>query len=118
MKTGLNKKGLFHSNQFWQTVDEVFPAFIPDSNPVLTGFQMMYNHLFFYLIWKVVKKHKMFFWESGVWYNLSGSVWLRGYVNNTEKGYLLMVKCFLGKGLESEIDMDGTVFSVYFVSWH
>ena len=34
----------------------------------------MYYHLFFYLIWKVVKKHKTFFWESGVWYNLSGSV--------------------------------------------
>ena len=24
VKTGLNKKGLFHSNQFWQTVDEAF----------------------------------------------------------------------------------------------
>ena len=34
----------------------------------------MYYHLFFYLIWKLVKKHKTFFWESGVWYNLSGSV--------------------------------------------
>ena len=39
----------------------------------------MYYHLFFYLIWKVVKKHKTFFWESGVRYNLSGSVyvWVR-----------------------------------------
>ena len=34
----------------------------------------MIYHLFFYLIWKVVKKYKTFFWESGVWYNLSGSV--------------------------------------------
>ena len=31
-------------------------------------------HLYFYLIWKVVKKHKIFFWEWGVRYNLSGSV--------------------------------------------
>ena len=43
----------------------------------------MYYHLFFYLIWKVVKKHKTFFWESGVWYNLSGSVYvmLRPFLN-------------------------------------
>ena len=33
-------------------------------------------HLFFYLILKVVKKHKMFGWESGVRYNLSGSVYV------------------------------------------
>ena len=26
------------------------------------------------------------------------TIWLRGYVNNTIKGYLLMVKSFLGKG--------------------
>ena len=31
-------------------------------------------YLFFFLIWKVVKKHKTFFWESGVRYNLSVSV--------------------------------------------
>ena len=28
VKTGLNKKGLFHSNQFWQTVDEAFQILI------------------------------------------------------------------------------------------
>ena len=45
---------------------------------------MMY-HLFFYLIWQVVKKHKTFFWESGVRYNLSGSVALTVVCISVEK---------------------------------
>ena len=51
----------------------------------------MYYHLFFYLIWKVVKKHETFFWESGVWYYLSRSVELNEdfiiKLQNTFKSY-------------------------------
>ena len=45
---------------------------------------MMY-HLFFYLIWKVVKKRKTFFSESGVGYNLSRSVLPQVYKLQTEQ---------------------------------
>ena len=64
----------------------------------------MYYHLFFYLIWKVVKKHKTFFWESGVRYNLSGSVIFRKaptfpnvqYIHNNTKVFNLRLHSMRG----------------------
>ena len=51
----------------------------------------MIYHLFFYLIWKVVKKYKTFFWESGVWYNLSRSVHTTETANVTDNYQLCVI---------------------------
>ena len=70
---------LFHSNNFCCIVDEVFPIFIPDSKRVYKGFQIRRYCLFLNSNGKAVKIFKTFFWESGLWYNLSGSV---HHINN------------------------------------
>ena len=69
---------LFHSNHFCHTVDGVFEKLfftflLLILKKFYKGFQMKHP-LFLNSNGKAVKIIKMFFWESGVWYNMSRSV--------------------------------------------
>ena len=66
----------FHSNQFCHTVDGIFPIFIPVSKRLLQGLSTLFYVCISLGSGKAVKIIKMFFWESGVWYTMSGSVFV------------------------------------------
>ena len=60
-------------------MDGIFPIFIPVSKRLLQGLSTLFYVCISLGSGKAVKIIKMFFRESGVWYNMSGSVNLEKY---------------------------------------